>query len=60
MIHKFNASLQQNILLYTIYEGLPKNSRKFYKFETLVPFKELPPVTGCSDLGASPIIGNIV
>jgi len=31
-----------------------------YKFETLVPFEVLPPVTGCSNPSTAPNAGNIV
>jgi hypothetical protein len=38
-----------------------KNYLKYsYKSETLVPFKLLPPVTGCSDLSIAPTARNIV
>jgi hypothetical protein len=45
---------------------IPENVKKknylqySYKFETLVPFKVLPPVTGCSDLSIALTAGNIV
>ena len=32
----------------------------FYKFETLFPFKSLPPVSGCSDPSGVPTAGNTV